>query len=161
MKVYDAATIANKFIALAKQDDIIVTNMKLQKLVYIAHGYCLAILSRPLISNDVHAFEFGPVIPTLYNRLKKYGSKPIEDSMQTDSPDLAENGLADTIVSRVWDAYKNLDALKLSAITHESDTPWEETWQTDKYGIIPPDVIKGHYKQLLDERAEIKPQSTF
>ncbi len=161
MKVYDAVVVANELIALAKQDSIPVTNMKLQKLVYIAHGYCLAIFDRPLISNDVHAFEFGPVIPTLYNRLKKNGSKPIEHTVQTDSQELVENGLANVIVSKVWDAYKNLDALKLSAITHEANTPWEEVWQKNRFGIISPDVIKKHYKQLLDEREEIKPQSTF
>lgn len=161
MEAYDATAIANKFITLAKQDNIPVTNMKLQKLVYIAHGYCWAILNRPLINNDVHAFEFGPVIPTLYNRLKKYGSSPVESPVQTDNPELSENGLAENLVKRVWDAYKNLGALKLSAITHESNTPWEETWQTNRYGIIPPDAIKKHYEQLLNERAEIRPQPNF
>lgn len=34
--------IANYFITLAKKEDKLISTMKLQKLVYFAHGWCLA-----------------------------------------------------------------------------------------------------------------------
>ena len=158
MEAYSATVIANAFIKLAKQEDVPLTNMKLQKLVYIAHGYCLALLDRPLIENDVHAFEWGPVIPTLYNKLKKYGAGTVE-YISTESKTPPEHGKALSIVKSVWESYKNFDALKLSAITHELDTPWNETWNTNKFGVIPTQSIKNHYLNLLNERTGIRPKN--
>ena len=155
-KVYTANAVANAFIRLANKDEVPITNMKLQKLVYIANGYCLAILDRPLFDNDVHAFEWGPVIPTLYNKLKKFGSSEITKDIDSDDPELIENGRAVSIVNEVWNAYKDIDAARLSAITHREETPWFETWNKKKYGIIDPVEIQKHYQKLLSERAGIK-----
>ena len=40
---YSAKAIANEFLNFAKQDNIEISQMKLQKLVYISHGFCLAL----------------------------------------------------------------------------------------------------------------------
>ena len=161
VKVYNADAVANAFIRLAQQNGEKLTNLQLQKLVYIAHGWCLATLDKSLIKNDVHAFEFGPVIPTLYNKLKKYGAKPVTETIPTDNPELREEGQAMSVVKKVWSAYGSFDGLKLSAITHKDDTPWREVWERNKYGIIPPEIIKKHYQQLLNERADIAAEPAF
>lgn len=158
---YSVFAVANAFIELSKRDGIPLTNMKLQKLVYIANGFCWATLGRPLFEDDIHAFEFGPVIPTLYNRLKRYGSSEIEDFINKDESRLIENGQAMRIVKQVWEAYKGFDAYKLSAITHQANTPWSDTWQTSRFGIISPEKIKNYYQGLLNERTEIRPEPSF
>jgi len=55
---YSAAQIANEFIRRARQDGIVVDPLKLQKLVYLTHGWHLAFLGTPLINEDIQAWRY-------------------------------------------------------------------------------------------------------
>ena len=53
---YQAVAIANAFIDIGKQNNATdLTPMKLQKLVYFAHGWNLGATGRPLINEEVEA----------------------------------------------------------------------------------------------------------
>lgn len=51
--VHSAVSVENEFFCLAKDEDKSITNMKFQKLPYIAHNWSLALLNQPLISSRV------------------------------------------------------------------------------------------------------------
>lgn len=158
---YKASLIANEFIrkSLASgETKCAVTNMKLQKLVYIAHGYFLAIFGEPLIENDIHAFEWGPVIPVLYKDLKAYKANTVDQLIPVEKNSYLADGSARLIVDKVWDAYGKFSAADLSRITHMPETPWSEIWGTNKYAVIPNDLIREHYSDLLNVRQDIKAQ---
>src|SRR5437870_3577302 len=74
---YEARAIANYFLDLAKLANQELNPMKIQKLVYYAHGWNLALDGQPLIDEAVEAWTYGPVIPSLYHEFKKYGGGPI------------------------------------------------------------------------------------
>ncbi|RYE90398.1 MAG: DUF4065 domain-containing protein [Cytophagaceae bacterium] len=74
---YDAVAIANYFIQKSLDTGVEVTPMKLLKLVYISHGWSLALLNEPLINEAVEAWTYGPVIPSLYQELKEYGRERV------------------------------------------------------------------------------------
>ena len=57
--------------------------MKMQKLVYLAHGWHLAIHDRPLISENFEAWPYGPVEEDLYHIFKPYRDAPITDYAKT------------------------------------------------------------------------------
>lgn len=152
--MYDAAAVANTFLELAKRDGKRLSNMQLQKLVYIAHGWMLGITDKPLIKNKVEAWQWGPVIPDLYHPLKKYGSGIVDEPLpakQTLETETAEM----LISSAVWAGYGELSALQLSAITHKDGTPWSKIRLENpgRHALIPNEVIAEHYQQLLNERA--------
>jgi uncharacterized phage-associated protein len=70
--MYDAIAIANYFIEKSLATGKRLTPMQLVKLVYIAHGWYLARTGKPLLADAVQAWQFGPVIPTLYHEFKQF-----------------------------------------------------------------------------------------
>jgi uncharacterized phage-associated protein len=173
---YPAAAIANEFIKLARESNRPLSPMKLQKLVYFAHGWYLALTGKPLINEPVEAWKFGPVIPSLYHALKNYGHGDIGDSITDDpfdlyfslgkdfaehtssiddGPDLAENELAKQLVKRIWDVYGGFSAVQLSNLTHGDDAPWTQTPDKDKkHTVIDQEKIRQHFVRLLERNRE-------
>lgn len=149
---YSAIAVANAFLQLAKQNGKTLTNMQVQKLVYIAHGYSLALLHKPLFYNNVHAFEWGPVIPKLYTQLRKFGNSKISEEIPVEDEPIQPTSAEMDVIREVWKIYGNFTGAKLSAITHREGTPWSKTWQTTKFGVIDDDKIADYYREMLNEQ---------
>ncbi|VVH56059.1 hypothetical protein BSPCLSOX_2000, partial [uncultured Gammaproteobacteria bacterium] len=132
-----------KFIDLAKNENL--TNMQLQKMVYIAHGFNLALRGTKLYYEDTRAWNFGPVVPELYEKLRKYGSSKVIEKIDTsDTVEPDEDSLE--IIKAVYDNYKKYSGMQLSDLTHQNGTPWSKSWENNKYGVIPADDIYEFYK---------------
>lgn len=110
--------------------------MKLQKLLYFAHGWHLALTSKPLISETIQAWNYGPVVESLYHDLKGYGygavTRPISDlvlgegagfSFQFVEPRVEDPDIK-AFLGKILDAYGALSAIQLSNLTHLPDAPW-------------------------------------
>lgn len=115
----------NKSIALKKP----ISQMKLQKLIYFAHGWSLALRNEPLINESVEAWKYGPVVPTIYHLFKNYGNGPIT-KLQKDffgETPIVEDHATTDILDIVWELYSDLSPIQLSNITHELHSPWHQT----------------------------------
>ena len=141
-----AKSVANEYLRLAEIEKRPLTNMQLQKLVYIAHGFDLAINDTALIADRVEAWTWGPVIPTLYQTLKKYGSRPVTEPI-ADVPAISEGDTS--LVDEVWKGYGRYTAARLSAITHQTGSPWDVVWRLEAFGTIPDALTAQYYKTLL------------
>jgi len=148
MTRYSSLHIANKIIDLAHEKKEEIAPLKLIKLVYICHGWCLALNNRPLIFEDVMAWKYGPVIPELYREVKKYRANDISEKI-----DLNDNvkftNEDNELIEEVYQKYSKFSAVELSAMTHKKDTPWYLIWNRNNWGIIPNDKIKNYYINLL------------
>jgi len=143
--------VANYFLKKGRKENIPITPMKLVKLVYIAHGWSLAILRKELFSEDIQAWKYGPVIQSLYYITKQFGNQPI-DVLFPEYEEVGEElSRQDTeLLDKVWDVYKKYTAVQLSSLTHQEGTPWYTVWYDrggqNQYGaIIPTSLIKQHY----------------
>jgi len=144
-------TVAKYLLDKATSDDLVLSPMKLLKLVYLCQGYHLAFREgRSLINEEVQAWQYGPVIPELYHETKSFRSSPVTSI----SPRFGEQLTSDQqeVVDAVFDAYKSYSAVQLSDITHRPNTPWSQTWQSGggrRNLVIPTELIHEHYKGLI------------
>ena len=122
--------IADYFIALAQETGSFVSNLKLQKLVYYAQAWHLALHKEPLFPEDFQAWVHGPVIPELYQKYKPFGWQPIEQEVNVQLPIVVLDFLAE-----VAQEYFGCDAYKLEQMTH-SEIPWQRA-----RGNLPPDAV--------------------
>lgn len=144
-----ATVVAQAFLDLASSEGRQLTNMQLQKLVFFAHGAHLAAYDEPLIHEPVKAWDFGPVIPSLYERLREYGSGPVYNPIDY----FGANSLGpreQQAVRSAWRAYGHLDAWQLSDITHQQGSPWEQVWNNGgRYSDIPDYVTHRYYQNRI------------
>jgi len=129
MPSYNPLAIANEFIKLDGGPPI--NQMRLQKLVYFAHGWNLAINRAPLISSNIEAWDGGPVVRAIWNHLRDYGHNAegglLGDANKT--PYTAELSPAErAVLEHVWRKYGGYTGLQLSEMTHQPGTPWANTY---------------------------------
>lgn len=164
---HDPKAVANYLLDCAREDGEVVSPMKLIKLAYLSHGWHLALTGQPLLRENVEAWRYGPVIPSIYHDIKSFGGSAVADyltwpdrnggEVQWVAPKLAtasENTLA--IVKRVWQTYKRYSATQLSAMTHQPGTPWHVTWYDrggkDRLGTdISDDLIRDHFQSISSD----------
>lgn len=98
-----------------------ITPLKLQKLLYYAQGYYLAINNRELFSEDFQAWAHGPANVEIYNKYKIFGSSSIPDTTEEISSLLTENII--NFLYDVWNTFGIYDGKYLETLTHQED-PW-------------------------------------
>lgn len=144
----DTLNVANRFLALAGERRDTLTPMQLLKLVYIAHGWMLGLYGVPLIRDEVQAWQYGPVIPKLYNAVRRYRSQPVEQAISSNANDPL-SPQEESVIKQVYDIYGNMSGPALSRLTHAVGTPWALTYRDGEHGIlIPQDIIEDHYQRL-------------
>lgn len=147
---YPAEKIANQFIELAAADGRLLTHMQLQKLVYFAQSLSLALHDRRLVANNFYAWKHGPVAPHLYEQLKGTGSQPINHLLPDAMPTTELDAQARELVQQTYESYGRFDGWELRNITHLPGSPWSLTNEREAYGLIPDDLTRTYYRQLLN-----------
>jgi uncharacterized phage-associated protein len=179
---YDPIAIANYFIDLAKSKDDGVSPMKLQKLIFFAHGWYLALKHTPLIDEQVEAWAFGPVIPKVYRVFRAYGDRPVTEKGMVfklrHAPDGSKVGgrwsipslddepesasFTARVLDKIWEIYGRYSAIQLSNMTHQPGSPWDQAVRKCKEENggrllkgtdIPTAVIRDYFIGLADRRS--------
>jgi len=143
--------VANYFLKRQDADaGDLMSNLKLQKLVYYAQGFYLAIMDSPLFNERIEAWEHGPVCVPLYHRYKEFGAGSIPIPYDADAYDIFDEKTRE-ILDMVHKYYGQFSAWKLRNLTHE-DTPWVMAHHKGLYTEITHKAMQDYFKtQLVDE----------
>ena len=107
-QLYDAQTVADFVISWCADRNIIITNVKLNKLLYFCQIEFAKAAHRRLISEDFFAYRLGPVIPSLRERYLVYVANPLPQSQGAISVCDSDAETLDMILShyapmKTWD----------------------------------------------------------
>ncbi len=122
-KILKAQDIGRYFLYLANNENKIITNKKLQKLVYYAQAWSLVLHKKKLYSEPIEAWVHGPAIRSLYVQYKKFGFEPIREDVRIGMIDFSKK--IKNLLDNVWKIYGKMDAGYLEMLTH-SEKPWQE-----------------------------------
>ena len=149
-KTYNANEVAKYFIYLSSKKIIGdtneregISNLKLQKILYLAQAYYLSKLNKPLFGDSIEAWKYGPVVPTVYCLYKSNKSTPIIDTKDRSKLSLKDKNVLDEI----WESFGGYSASKLVDITH-AHSPWKKAFSTESK-VISNNSIRNYYKPLI------------
>lgn len=144
---YQVIDIANKILYKATTNaevEGLICNLKLQKMLYYMQGFYLAYFGKSLFEEDIEAWMYGPVVPSIYETFKSNGNRGIEYSGNTISLQEEEEELFD----EVYRVYNEYSAVGLMNLTH-TETPWKSV-TTGVGNIIEKDAMKSFFKKRID-----------
>jgi uncharacterized phage-associated protein len=126
--------------------------MTLEKLIYYAQCFNLVLHDRPLFSDEILAWQKGPVVAAVYTQYSVYAWNKIAPEDEGDPPKLMP-ATAD-FLKQVVSFFGRYTATQLSEATHEEE-PWRESREdipTHKASdvVIPQLLMKTYYRTLAN-----------
>ena len=142
--MYNALNVAEYLLCQVDENaGDLISNLKLQKLLYYAEGFHLALFDTPLFLEEIQAWEHGPVVPEVYHEYKCFGSNAIPFPEEPDFSKIDQE--TKELLDEVYAVYGQFSAWKLRNMTHE-EPPWKETFQGE---TISPEKMKSYFKTQL------------
>jgi len=149
MNTYNKITslnVANYFLSLKDYEDL--TNLKIQKMIYYAYGWHLALHDNPLFDERFEAWDYGPVIPRLYHAFKKYKDRPVPVARDFNSNIIGDKT---KFLDDIYIKYGHYSANKLCDLTHIKSTPWYVVYNDDSTNcIINNQLLKVYFVELKE-----------
>ncbi|MGI9278210.1 MAG: Panacea domain-containing protein [Endozoicomonas sp.] len=149
-----AKNVADFFLHKIHAHGDVITNKKIQKMVFYAQAWYLACYDEPLIPEDCEAWVHGPVYPKQYHRFKSYTWNPI--SLNPDKPDLPE--IVEQHLIEIYDTFASFTSYQLEMMTHQ-EAPWQDARKglaSDDFStaIISKESMKHFYRKMSEDNAE-------
>lgn len=138
--------VANYFLSLKDYSDL--TNLKIQKMVYYAYGTYIALYEKPLFNEKIEAWDYGPVVPELYQALKQYKDRPIPVPET-----FSLNNIDDKtkFLDEIYINYGTYSASELCNLTHMAFTPWSVVYHDNSTNyLINDQLLKVYFNELVE-----------
>lgn len=142
--MYSALDVAKYIIWYCKRAEYAISNLKLQKLLYFVQAQFLVVLGKPIFDENIEAWDFGPVVPVVYQHFKLWGSSEI--------PDIIASGANSKIfekdqeiIDEILEECAPYSANVLVEITHHQ-APWCNAYEKYCNNIITKKSIKEYFE---------------
>ena len=153
---YSVEAVANFFIEKSLKTETPLSNMHLQKMVFFAHAAYFKQYRKPLFSDPVVAWQHGPVVVSLYHKLKKYEAGSVTEPIQrietcADNRFLQYRTVIPTIpqehedvvkfLNKAWNSLSEVPTWKLRAISHAPGGAWYKTVESQQIDPMDDQVV--------------------
>ena len=129
------------------------SNLVLQKILYIAHMFHLGRHESPLVSGHFEAWEYGPVHPVLYHKVKRFGADPVTE---IEYPLTIKEETHQELLDEALDALGQQSGAQLISITH-----WKEgAWAKNYVPGVNARISDGDILEEYNRRAEIAEENS-
>lgn len=142
-KIYTASEISNYIVNKCCSESKPISNLQLQKILYFLQKKFLQEKGYPLFSDEIEAWDFGPVVRKIYFKFRGFGAAPLfelsDDQVQFNIED-------EKIIDNLIEKYRDKDPWKLVEESHTKGKAWSIVYN---YGIgnkkiIPKELIAAY-----------------
>jgi uncharacterized phage-associated protein len=164
---YEARKICNFILTDFDIQKYDLSNLRLNKLLFLIHGWSLVRFDDGLVKNHFEAWRLGPVIRVVYNTFKGFEYKPI--TLLASHLDYAYGTVRTIPYEDISDKHRNFivnivnfyaprTTNELVALLHQPGGPWDVTVRSFEAGSrinarIPEDLIRAHFQNLAGDKA--------
>ncbi|MDV6345244.1 Panacea domain-containing protein [Nitrosomonas sp. Is37] len=124
------------------------SNLQMQKILYLAHMvYMGENKGEPLVDEEFQSWDYGPVLPSLYYKVKFFGNKPVQDVFHRNR--ILTDGPESKILKDAAEKFSNANPGSLIAWTHRPNGAWDKTYIPGARNItIPNKEILAEYQSF-------------
>ena len=132
-----ATNLCNNILVRGQEENIEITPMKLQKLMYyVCRDYVRKTGESP-INEQFEVWKYGPVLSSVYGEFKAFGAKPITEYAKDaagESRKVSEskNPILAGVLDVVWAKFKRLTGPELSVMTHQEGSGWYRAYMDNR-----------------------------
>lgn len=146
---YSAFDLARYILKKCIDENRVIANLQLQKILYCIQESFLKEKGHKAFSEPIEAWQFGPVVPEIYDHYRIYGCKTIvwipEDERNIILKDEKDKALIDGIVEEK----RNIDPWDTVQLTKKELGAWAEVYDNGNgaYKEIPIETIKKYLQK--------------
>lgn len=136
--------------AAEEEGSELISNLKLQKLLYYAQGVHLALHDIPLFPEEIQAWMHGPVVPAVYQKYKDSGYEALP-SPEPGTVDFSRyTDEEKETLDEIYRVFGQFSAWRLREMTH-GEPPWQEHFRDGAtHIVISQEAMRRYFKTQLE-----------
>lgn len=142
---YSATLIARYIISRESECSRSVSNLRLQKLLYFVQAYFFLSFDAPCFNNRIEAWDFGPVVPVVYHKYKRFGSMIIQENEKCPVENIDEEDCQK--IDEMLDACADKTTRELVNISHQQ-APWKNAYKNPFSNEITQESIRKMFAEM-------------
>lgn len=143
--MYSAIDIAKYIILFCKENGYSISNLKLQKLLYFVQAQFLITIGKPAFLEKIEAWDFGPVVPEVYQYFKVWGSSELPLFLAKNAKTKIHER-DQRIMDEILGECAQHSASFLVQITH-NQAPWFDAYERYCNNVITNESIEEYFRK--------------
>lgn len=139
---YSAIKVSQYIIKYSNENNLNISNLKLQKLLYFIQSHFLIQKNEICFTDEIKACDLGPIVQDVYDEYKHFGAGNIPFvfvSYEISKDSIKENDRK--LIEEVIDEFSTFTASELSDLIKSQD-PWIKTYKRGKKINIDTKLLK-------------------